>query len=59
MQPWLIFQLLKRYSESMIERLLCVKWWDLEFQELCGLPFKDVELCMSMVEELQTRKAGQ
>ena len=45
-----------RFSEPVIERLLRVKWWELELSELSGLPFRDVERCIGMVEEIRARK---
>jgi len=45
-----------RFSENIIERLLRVKWWDLKLQELSGLPFKDIERCLPMLEEIRARK---
>lgn len=44
-----------RFSERVIERLLRVKWWDLELSQLSGLPFRDVERCLDMIEDI---KAG-
>jgi hypothetical protein len=40
-----------RFSERVIERLLRVRWWDLELKELSGLPFADVERCLDLIEE--------
>lgn len=45
-----------RFTEPVIERLLRVKWWELELSELSGLPFRDVERCIGMVEEIRARK---
>jgi len=47
-----------RFSEGVIERLLRLRWWDLELPELSGLPFRDIERCLSMIEELKARKTG-
>ena len=46
-----------RFSEQTIERLLRVKWWDLELSQLSGLPFRDVERCLDMIEDIKA-KAG-
>jgi acetyltransferase-like isoleucine patch superfamily enzyme len=46
-----------RFPEKIVERLLRVKWWDLELSELSGLPFRDVERCVGMLEEIRARKA--
>jgi acetyltransferase-like isoleucine patch superfamily enzyme len=40
-----------RFPERVIERLLRVRWWDLELKELSGLPFADVDRCLDLVEE--------
>jgi acetyltransferase-like isoleucine patch superfamily enzyme len=46
-----------RFAEKTIERLLSVKWWELELSELSGLPFRDVERCIGMIEDIRARKA--
>jgi len=45
-----------RFPEKTIERLLRVKWWELELSELSGLPFRDVNRCLEMIEEIKARK---
>jgi acetyltransferase-like isoleucine patch superfamily enzyme len=45
-----------RFAEQTIERLLRLKWWDLELSELSGLPFRDVERCLDMIEAIKTKK---
>ncbi len=47
-----------RFSETVIERLLALKWWELELSELSGLPFRDVERCIGMIEEIRARRPG-
>jgi acetyltransferase-like isoleucine patch superfamily enzyme len=46
-----------RFSERTIERLLRVKWWELDLSELSGLPFRDVERCLGRLEEIRARRA--
>jgi acetyltransferase-like isoleucine patch superfamily enzyme len=46
-----------RFPEETVERLLRVKWWDLELEQLSGLPFRDVELCLDALEEIRADKA--
>lgn len=46
-----------RHPEKTIEKLLRVKWWDLELSELSGLPFRDVDRCIGMIEDIRARKA--
>ncbi|HTI85271.1 MAG TPA: CatB-related O-acetyltransferase [Alphaproteobacteria bacterium] len=45
-----------RFPEKTIERLLRLKWWELELSDLSGLPFRDVDRCLDRVEEIRTRK---
>ena len=42
-----------RFPDRIIERLLQLKWWDLELSELSGLPFRDVERCLDMIEYIR------
>ena len=42
-----------RFDERTIERLLRLKWWDLELSELSGLPFRDIERCLDRIEEIR------
>jgi acetyltransferase-like isoleucine patch superfamily enzyme len=44
-----------RFSEKTIERLLRVKWWDLELSQLSGLPFRHVDRCLDLIEELKSK----
>lgn len=46
-----------RFAEKTIERLLQSKWWDLELSQLSGLPFRDVDRCLDMIEAIKA-KAG-
>lgn len=45
-----------RFSERIIERLLAVEWWNLELSDLSGLPFRDVERCLDMIECIRSAK---
>jgi acetyltransferase-like isoleucine patch superfamily enzyme len=47
-----------RFPEKTVERLLRVKWWDLELSQLSGLPFRDVERCLDRVEEIKAGSAA-
>jgi acetyltransferase-like isoleucine patch superfamily enzyme len=47
-----------RFPERTIERLLRLKWWELELSELSGLPFRDVERCLDLVEEIRARRSA-
>lgn len=39
-----------RFDEPTRNRLLAVKWWELDIQELAGLPFDDIEACLVYLE---------
>jgi hypothetical protein len=45
-----------RFGEKTIEKLLAVKWWDLELSELSGLPFRDVDRCADLIAEIRMKK---
>ena len=45
-----------RFPEQTIERLLRLKWWELELSELSGLPFRDVERCLDRIEKIRAGK---
>jgi acetyltransferase-like isoleucine patch superfamily enzyme len=45
-----------RFADSVIERLLKLKWWDLELSQLSGLPFRDIERCMDLIENIERNK---
>jgi acetyltransferase-like isoleucine patch superfamily enzyme len=44
-----------RFPEKTIERLLRIKWWDLELSQLSGLPFRDIERCLDLIEEIKAK----
>jgi len=46
-----------RFTDAIIERLLRVRWWELELSELSGLPFRDIEKCLAQIEDIKARKA--
>jgi acetyltransferase-like isoleucine patch superfamily enzyme len=46
-----------RFPEKTIERLLRLKWWDLELSQLSGLPFRDVDRCLDMIEAIRAVRA--
>jgi len=45
-----------RFPERTVQRLLLVKWWDLELPELSGLPFRDIDRCLDLLEEIRAKK---
>jgi hypothetical protein len=44
-----------RFPERTIERLLLLKWWDLELSQLSGLPFRDIDRCLDMIEAIKAK----
>jgi acetyltransferase-like isoleucine patch superfamily enzyme len=46
-----------RFTEKVVERLLRVRWWDLELEDLSGLPYRDVERCLDRIERIKAAKA--
>jgi acetyltransferase-like isoleucine patch superfamily enzyme len=42
-----------RFSDEVIAPLLRSKWWDLELEQLAGLPFNNVERCLDRIEHLR------
>jgi acetyltransferase-like isoleucine patch superfamily enzyme len=45
-----------RFSEAVIERLLRVKWWELDLADLSGLPFRDVQRCLDSIENIRAAR---
>jgi acetyltransferase-like isoleucine patch superfamily enzyme len=45
-----------RFTENIIERFLKSSWWELELAQLSGLPFRDVDRCLDMIDELRSSK---
>jgi acetyltransferase-like isoleucine patch superfamily enzyme len=45
-----------RFPPEAIERLLRLRWWELELSELSGLPFRDIERCLDRLEEIRSRR---
>ncbi len=46
-----------RFPDKTIERLLRLKWWDLELSQLSGLPFRDIDRCLDLIEEIRAKTA--
>ena len=42
-----------RFSEKIIERFLRAKWWELELEQLDGLPFREPERCLDLIDEIR------
>ena len=47
-----------RFPDATIARLLRLKWWELELADLSGLPFRDVERCLDLIEDIKARKSA-
>jgi acetyltransferase-like isoleucine patch superfamily enzyme len=45
-----------RFPQATIERLLGLKWWELELTELSGLPFRDIERCLDRLEVIRSQR---
>jgi virginiamycin A acetyltransferase len=46
-----------RFPDKIIARLLAAKWWELELSQLSGLPFRNIERALTMIEEIKAKKA--
>jgi acetyltransferase-like isoleucine patch superfamily enzyme len=44
-----------RFPEKTVARLLQLKWWDLELSQLSGLPFRDIDRCLDMIEAIRAK----
>src|ERR1700728_2682109 len=42
-----------RFNEKTIARFLRAKWWELELEQLDGLPFRDPERCLDLIDEIR------
>ncbi len=42
-----------RFSEAVVERLLRVRWWDMDLPDLSGLDFRNVESCLDRLEDMR------
>jgi acetyltransferase-like isoleucine patch superfamily enzyme len=42
-----------RFPEKTVERLLHLKWWELELSQLSGLPFRDIDRCLDEIEAIR------
>jgi acetyltransferase-like isoleucine patch superfamily enzyme len=42
-----------RFSEKIIARFLRAKWWELDLEQLDGLPFRDPERCLDLIDEIR------
>jgi acetyltransferase-like isoleucine patch superfamily enzyme len=48
-----------RFPDATIERLMRVKWWELDLSDLSGLPFRDIDRCLDLIEEIRAKKPTQ
>jgi virginiamycin A acetyltransferase len=46
----------KRFDESIMNRLLASRWWDLNPRDLYSLPFDDVHACLRIMEERKAER---
>jgi acetyltransferase-like isoleucine patch superfamily enzyme len=47
-----------RFPEKTVERLLRLKWWDLELSQLSGLSFRDIDRCLDEIEAIRAEAAS-
>jgi acetyltransferase-like isoleucine patch superfamily enzyme len=45
-----------RFPEATIERLSRLKWWELDLSDLSGLPFRDIDRCMDLIEGIKEKQ---
>jgi acetyltransferase-like isoleucine patch superfamily enzyme len=45
-----------RFAKPVIKRLLAVKWWDLPFNRLSGLPLENIELCLDRLTVIRAEE---
>jgi acetyltransferase-like isoleucine patch superfamily enzyme len=46
-----------RFDEATITRLLATRWWELSLPQLSGLPFRDVDRCLGMIEDIRSKQS--
>lgn len=47
-----------RFSNTIIKKLLELKWWNLPDEEIITLPFNDIDECIRKLEEIRKRIPG-
>ena len=45
-----------RFSQEVIEKLLRLKWWDLDIRYIKKLPFSDINKCIDEIEKIKNAK---
>ena len=45
-----------RFSQEVIEKLLRLKWWDLDIRYIKKLPFSDINRCIDEIEKIKNGK---
>jgi len=45
-----------RFSNSVIEKLLELKWWDLDIETIKNLPFSDIDKCIKHLEKIKLKE---
>lgn len=46
-----------RFPQEIIDQLLEIRWWDLPFETVAGLPFEEVGKCIGMIREYRNNAA--
>ena len=44
-----------RFSDQAVNKLLFLKWWDLELSQMQNFDFSDIEDCINKIEILKDR----
>ena len=45
-----------RFEPEVIEKLLDLKWWDLEDEQIAQLPFNNIDACVETLEKIRNPK---
>lgn len=44
-----------RFEQNIIDKLLELKWWNLEDSQIAKLPFNDIEKCIEILQEIRNK----
>ncbi|MEA2019854.1 MAG: CatB-related O-acetyltransferase [Campylobacterota bacterium] len=44
-----------RFTEDIIEKLLDLKWWDLDIESIKKLPFSNIQECIGKLEQIRNK----
>lgn len=46
----------RRFADEVVEKLLELRWWDLELRQISDLEFDDIEACVARLEDIRGRE---